>query len=375
MHGPHGHRSPSSRRRHAQPALLAVLLFCASLAAGDAAAQESLTIKPGREFAADSYVHKPLADTTPIHPKSAIYVAAIQRQIKAHYGHADVNIDGNTPPIYIVPADQPTVRVRYINWEKPSATFPPLQAQWMAAPLPDNFEPSRGDDKEAVVYQPSTGRMWEFWAMKKTGARVADSRGRNVEEWGAKWGGRMDDIAANPGYWVTRPEGHKFGTTASGIPFLAGLLTVEELRRGRIDHVVGFSLPQSKSGQWTHPAQRTDGQTDAPDAIPQGMIFRLPANLDLDDMEMDPFARMIARAVQKHGMILWDTSGVVGFRAENPGNRYADGHPYWKEGGILGCGPGASKPGNNAIYQCWPPGRLTSFPWDKLQALQPRAGP
>jgi hypothetical protein len=211
--------------------------------------------------------------------------------------------------------------------------------------------------------------------MRKTGARTTDSSGRSVEEWGAQWGGRMDGIGSNPGWWVTsRQAGHTFGTTASGIPFLAGLLTIEELRRGEINHVVGFALPESAAGRHSHPAQRSDGRSGNPDAIPQGTIFRLPADLDLDALAMDPFARMIARAVQRHGMILWDTSGVVGFRAENPGERFSGGHPYWRPGGILRCPPEAtSRPGHPAIYQCWPPGRLANFPWDRLQALTPPA--
>jgi hypothetical protein len=337
------------------------------------ASADSMIVQPGREFAPDSYVHKPLADNAPIDPKSPTYVAIIQKQIEAHYGHADVNIDANTPPIYIVSAGQPTVRVKYVDWEKPAATFPPLQSQWMAVPIPNGFQPSRGDDLEAVIYQPSSGKMWEFWAMKKTGIRIADSTDHEVDEWGAKWGGRMDNIASNPGHWVTSKEGYKFGTMASGIPSLAGIMTVAELRRGAIDHVLGFALPQSMAGRWSEPAQRTDGVAEDPNAIPQGTIFRLPANMNLDAVEMDPFARMIAKAVQKHGMILWDTSAVVGFRAENPANQYQDGHPYWKEGGIMRCAKGADTPDNQVIYGCWPPERLRSFPWNKLQALQVRA--
>jgi hypothetical protein len=340
-----------------------------SLAVAD---ERSLTIKPGREFSADSYVHKPLANDAPLDPQSQSYVANIQRQIEKHYGHADVNIDGGSPPVYIVPVDQPTVRVKYVNWDNPTATFPALQSQWMAVPLPDGFQPSRGGDLEAVVYQPSSGKMWEFWAMKKTGSRVRDSRGHEVDEWGAKWGGRMDNLASNPGYWVTTPEGYKFGTTASGIPFLAGLMTIDELKRGTIDHIVGFALPETLAERWSYPAQRTDGNSHGADAIPEGTIFRLPAALNLDAMDMDPFALMVAKAVQKHGMILWDISGVVGFRAENPANRYPDGHPFVKVGGILRCSPGADVPNNQLIYGCWAPVRLAGFPWDKLQALKTR---
>jgi hypothetical protein len=87
-----------------------------------------------------------------------------------------------------------------------------------------------------------------------------------------------------------------------------------------------------------------------------------------------PFARMIAKAVQKQGMILWDISGVVGFRAQDPANKYPDGHPFWKEGGILRCpaGADATDPNNQVVYACWAPVRLRGFPWDKLQALKTR---
>jgi hypothetical protein len=349
--------------------LVVLLAFCLKTRADSITAEP---IEPGREFAADSYVHKPLADDAPIDPKSAAYVDNIQKQIKEHFGHADVNIDAWSPPIYIVPAGQPTVRVKYVNPESPASLFPALQSQWMAVPLPNGFQPSSGTDLEAVVYQPSSGKMWEFWLMKKTGARTVDSIGKEVDEWGAKWGGRMDDIASNPGHWVTTPEGFKFGTTASGIPFLAGIMTIAELKRGAINHVLGFSLPQTMAGHWSEPAQRTDGGTEGPNAIPEGTIFRLPANMNLDAVEMDPFTRMIAKAVQKHGMIVWDISGAAGFRAENPANQYKDGHPYWKEGGILRCPKGADLPNNQVIFKCWPPVRLQSFPWKELQALQVR---
>lgn len=367
------HRLPIHHQGRIMKALFGLIVgMWSSLAVAD---ERSLAITPGREFSADSYVHKPLPDDAPLDPQSRSYVANIQRQIKKYYDHPDVNIDGGTPPIYIVPIDQPTVRVKYVAWDRPGETVRLLQAQWETVPLPDNFQPPPpGGDAEAVVYQPSTGKMWEFWRIQKTGAKAVNSAGKSVDEWGANWGGRMDNIATNPGYWVTTPDGYKFGATASGIPFLAGLITIDELKRGAIDHVVGFALPETLAERWSYPAQRTDGNSHGADAIPEGAIFRLPARLNFDEMDMDPFARMIAKAVQKHGMILWDISGVVGFRAENPANRYPDGHPFWKEGGILRCPPGvdASDPNNQVIYECWAPERLRGFPWDRLQALKTR---
>jgi hypothetical protein len=96
-----------------------------------------------------------------------------------------VNIDGGIPPLYIVPTDQPIVRGKFVDRDNPDPILEPLQAQWNAVPLPDNFQPAgQGEgDQEAVVYQPSTGKMWEFWLMKKTCARVQNSAGQMVDEW------------------------------------------------------------------------------------------------------------------------------------------------------------------------------------------------
>ena len=159
--------------------------------------------------------------------------------------------------------------------------------------------------------------------MEKTSGKTTNSAGKRVAEWRAAWGGRNDDLKTNPGYFITSSDGVKFGTSATGIALLAGLMTIEEQKRGAINHPVHFAIPESRQSFWSFPAQRTDGQIDDENAIPQGTIFRLPANLDLDEIEMDPYARMIARAVQRYGMVLRDTAGAVVFYAENPGGRYA----------------------------------------------------
>jgi hypothetical protein len=82
--------------------------------------------------------------------------------------------------------------------------------------------------------------------------------------------------------------GYKFGTAASGIPLLAGMLTIEELQRGVIDHIVGVGIPEPLAGRWSFPAQRTDGESSGKFSIPEGAIFRLPADLNLDTITIPP---------------------------------------------------------------------------------------
>ncbi len=240
-------------------------------------------------------------------------------------------------------------------------------------PLPTNFVAASGTDQEAVVYQPSTGKMWEFWLMQKTGAKVTNSAGQSVDEWGARWGGMMSNMSTNPGYFLTEggdwntTTGAKYGTTATSLAFLAGIITIEEQQKGVINHVIGVALPEVLAyPKWSYPANRTDGTTSSTNAIPEGTRFRFPASLNLDAITMDPYARMIAKAVQKYGMVVWDKAGTVSFRGENPASNYPGGSPYTKSGGILAC------PGGVSQQACWADsnGRLKGFPWDKLVAVK-----
>jgi hypothetical protein len=118
----------------------------------------SLIMTPDREFAASSYVHEQLRSSVPRDAHSDAWVADLQRQISNYYGIVSVNIDQYSPPLYVVAVDQPTVRVRAERASDPAWTFEPLQQQWQSVPLPDDFQPSAGTDKEAIVYQPSTER-------------------------------------------------------------------------------------------------------------------------------------------------------------------------------------------------------------------------
>jgi hypothetical protein len=261
----------------------------------DSRNRPSLIITPDREFAASSYVHAQLRPTVPRDAHSDAWLADLQRQIRSHYGVASVNIDQYSPPLFVVAIEQPTVRVRAERADDPAWTFEPLQQQWKNVPLPDGFQPSAGMDKEAIVYQPSTGRYWEFWGMERSGRKVVDSAGRRVDEWRAAWGGRIDDLGRNPGYFPTTPEGYKFGTAATGLALLAGLITIAEQRQGTIDHAIHVALPLTRRSVWLPPAQRTDGEESDPNPIPQGATFRFPESVNLDQIDMDPYARMMAR--------------------------------------------------------------------------------
>src|SRR5258708_1403785 len=335
----------------------------------------SLDIRPNIQFAADSYVHTPLPDTAPIDVNSTGYVLDLTNKIRDNYQHMDATIVKS--PIYVVGSDVPTVPVSNAL-KQPDGTikdFPPLDAKWSAVPIPDDFytntNPAVPEDEIQCIYQPSTDTIWEFWWMSKTGTKVMNSSGVMVDGWQAAWGGRMDSVSTNKGFWITDPvNGATYGANATGIPHLAGIMTIQELQIGVINHPLGFAVP-NPSVTHRFPAQRGDGGDLNPLAVQEGMVMRFPYNLDLTTLSLTPFALMICKAIQKYGMVCWDWSGVCGFRLEgfgNPGVTYIDNtNPYWSLGGILACPTTVKTNGlDNGYLNCWPPAHFSNVPWDKL---------
>lgn len=86
--------------------------------------------------------------------------------------------------------------------------------------------------------------------MEKSGRKAVDSAGRTVDEWRAAWGGKIDNLATNPGYFPTTTEGNKFGTAATGLALLAGLITIAEQRQGAINHALHIALPKTRRSVW-----------------------------------------------------------------------------------------------------------------------------
>jgi hypothetical protein len=358
----------------------------------------SIIMTPGKEFAADSYVHTPLPDNAPLLASSSAYVASIVSQVTRpnSYGWS-VNTEGGTSPVYIAPVNQPTVKVRVIP-DPP----PPPQTEWSfydlwyikafqtfmnEVPMPEDFVPLRGGnaadggDAEAIIYQPSTGRYWEGIRFFKTGKKVVNSAGRNVDEIGVRYVGYIGpeadpgaggSMTTSKGYWQNgRPDGLLLGAQATSLPHLAGLITIAEQRAGVINHALFFMLGEAAPGQFVWPAYRTDGRHGI---IPQGTCFRLPANLNLDAMDMDPYALMIAKAVQKYGMYLSDTApNGAYFRAESayPLSRWGGKDPYFGAHGILNP-TSVDYNQQNTPPETWPNlgGHLRGFPYNKLQAVK-----
>lgn len=294
----------------------------------------------GRFFAEDSVWNTELPPDVPLDPSSDRLVATLAAQVRAnreaHYG-PELNSDRFSSPVTVVQAGQKRVRVA-IDQRGPHTRE--LGRAWSAVPLPDDAKPAEGTDRHLVVWQPATDTMWEFFNLRS-------EKGR----WIATWGGRIRRASRSPGLFRPTRTGVKWGATATGLPLAAGLVTLADLERGRIDHALALALPEARRGVWSLPAQRTDGKAIGLDAIPEGARFRLDPTIDLDALRVPPLIRMLAEAAQRYGMIVRDQAGVVALYGEAPPDPDVD--PF---GDLLG-----------AIDESE---ALALLPWDRLQLVR-----
>jgi serine/threonine-protein kinase len=100
---------------------------------------------------------------------------------------------------------------------------------------------------------------------------------------------------------------------AGGFPIAAMLFSADEVAAGAIEHAIRFILPNDRirDNVYVHPGTHSTGPTSGgPDAPPYGVRFRLRADYPLDTLPNEG-ARVVARALQKYGMLLADAGNIA----------------------------------------------------------------
>ncbi len=129
-------------------------------------------------------------------------------------------------------------------------------------------------------------------------------------------------------------------TDAAGLPVAALLFTADEVAAGSVDHAVRFILPNARMAAkvYVHPATHAGAPSGPAGLPPYGSRFRLRADYPLASLPSDA-ARVVARALQKYGMILADGGTIALTAADDAFTQHK-----WADVGIRsplpGCAPG-----------------------------------
>ena len=267
--------------------------------AGLSGSADSATWRP---FTADSPWNTPIGKSPKPASDSVSLISDLARSSK--WPFLTINIGQYGIPIYWADARTPREQVEIIlvggqGFERGRADVP----------IPPGASPAVGTDKHLCIIDKSAGLEWGFWqADKKTSGwtcavcATADLAGSGVRP-----------PAARDPWWM----GH--GARACGFPLVAGLITVDELRAGAIEHALVLAYPHIRSRYYTPPASTAQATTDEARptrGMPCGARIQLDPTLEIDRIGLSASGRAIARALQNYGAYIGDYSGAVSLYAD-----------------------------------------------------------
>ncbi|HVF05111.1 MAG TPA: hypothetical protein VNA20_09740 [Frankiaceae bacterium] len=216
----------------------------------------------------------------PVHPRSAAWLASSSASTRRLHPDLGSSGDPATPygiPVHVVSSSHEKVPVEF-EYADESDPGP--------YPLGDDTPIEGGSDRHTVVVDRDTCTLYETWATERTSSGWTAGSG-------AIW--KLTSNAQRPDGWTS--------ADAAGLPILPGLLRIDEVRAGVVDHAIRFTVARTdRSYVW--PARHQAGAANDPNLPPMGARFRLKASYDISRFGAD--TRVVLTAMKKHGLMLAD---------------------------------------------------------------------
>jgi hypothetical protein len=212
-----------------------------------------------------------------VDPRSASYIAAISAGGR-QFLHADFGSNPDYGIPYRVVNHPRRVPVHFTAYGDESDPGP--------YPVPLDTRIEAGSDRHVLVVDRSRCKLYELFDAHAAGAR-----------WDAG-SGAVFDLRSNR----LRPAGWT-SADAAGLPILPGLARYDEVRSGRIDHALRFTVERTQRG-YIRPATHFASSSADPSLPPMGLRLRLRGGYDLSRFHGE--ARVVLRALKRYGMIVAD---------------------------------------------------------------------
>jgi len=253
-----------------------------------------------RFFSTDSFWNQPIPDGSETDPQSNHYISLLKKD----HSHKNfgINLTRYTIPIYEVDSTITFVKVG----NHPGSNFRHHPAfDQMGAPIPANFKPSPGSDQHATIIDWKRKLAWDMFLVEK------DSTGHWTSCTGVIVPLDGPGVLNKTEFPVKDGESiHQYGPSrAAGVPSFAGTIMYDEITRGEINHKLSCALRFVAYKEYVFPAIWTDGNFKG--GVPEGSIIQLDPQLNLSTFGLLPGELIVAKALQKYGMV------VVDFAAAN----------------------------------------------------------
>ncbi len=183
-------------------------------------------------------------------------------------------------------------------------------------PIPRNVRIEGGGDRHALIVDSSTCKLYELYALQRTGSGWHAGSG-------AIW--RLRSNKVRPAGWTS--------ADAAGLPIAPGLVRWSEVASGHIDHALRFTVEHTRRA-YIYPARHYASDLTDPSLPPMGLRVRLRA--DYPTAGFPRQARIVLAALKTYGMIV----------ADNGSSWYISGEPsaHWSNDDLhtLGRVPGSA---------------------------------
>jgi hypothetical protein len=269
--------------------VIGLLLTLAVMPSSDVGAATAAATKalPGTSctvFPADNYWHADISKL-PVDKHSSQWLAHMSPDSHLHpdfgpsYGAQPVPYG---IPYTVVPHSHPRVRVHFTYASESDDVGYPLGSD----SLVEGGSNASGD-RHVLIVDRGTCRLFELYD-------VHHANGRWTAGSGATWSLTSDKL--RPAGWTS--------ADAAGLSVLAGLLRLDEVRAGRVDHAIRFTT-NITDRRYLWPARHEAGSVDDASYPPMGARFRLRAGFPISSYRAD--TRVVLRAMKRYGLVLADS--------------------------------------------------------------------
>jgi hypothetical protein len=232
----------------------------------------------------------------PVHPRSATWMASMGGPSKLL--HPDFGPSGAFPygiPFNVVDSAHPRINLTFgYSSESDHVGYPFGADTWIEG------GPAAGGDRHAIMVDRSSCTLYELYDAHYNGP-AASTAGS-----GATWS--LGGNALRPATWTS--------ADAAGLPIFPGLLRLEEVQAGAVQHAIRFTAQQTdRSYLW--PARHQAGAALNPGLPPMGARFRLRAGFDISHFSAP--SQVVLNAMKHYGLMLADNGSNWYFQgaAEN----------------------------------------------------------
>jgi hypothetical protein len=220
-------------------------------------------------------------DDDPVDPRSDQYMAAMNAGSRTLHPDFGGNGEYGIPWVAVTSA-QPKVPVTFDYSEDSDPGPYPIPPD---APIEGGSEP--WGDRHVLVVDRDACLLYETF----------DSWPLGGGPWRAG-SGAIFDLRSN----ALRPL-YLTSADAAGLPILPGLIRHDEVKAGRIEHALRFTVARTQRG-FVHPATHFASNHTDPNLPPMGLRVRLKAGYDISGF--GPTAKVVLTALREYGMFLAD---------------------------------------------------------------------